>query len=520
MNEKERIIELVKQNVISMEEALDLLEAAANNDIKTDSTQAEEATEDNKKTAESKFNRVLDDVINQSKDFAKNMEDYFSQDSEVDSEEATSQKVNQAKIIQIDREIQELNEQFDKRNEALIICNQRLREIEIFEDLEDLTPEMAEQKAAHLERKEKVQDELDALQSQIDERIREKEALGWSSHSSKKDFKDFINHSSEKFSEAASHFGKEASREGKRWGAFISEQSKTFLDNFNLKDINVSFQVPWIKTSTQEYEFVYPMDDVKAFEIEVYNGSVELEGYEGDELLIEADVRFHGNHEETSKEHFEAMNTIGIIDQRFVLKVTSPKFSLDAVIKVPQADYDKLSVNLLNGDINLEKLAIQEILLKDKNGDVNLTSVGASELTVDLLNGDIEMNDAPIDTVVINNLNGDIRINGYIRNLAAETLNSDFFLTKLDTDDANVKIKTVSGDVKLSLPSNLNLTIDSKTTHGEVKNRLSNLESIEEHPSKLKAHYHRIVSGETNNALVNITTTSGDIFLKDSKKTL
>ena len=32
MNEKERIIELVKQNVISMEEALDLLEAASNND--------------------------------------------------------------------------------------------------------------------------------------------------------------------------------------------------------------------------------------------------------------------------------------------------------------------------------------------------------------------------------------------------------------------------------------------------------------------------------------------------------
>ena len=38
MNEKERIIELVKQNVISMEEALDLLEAASNNDTLSEST--------------------------------------------------------------------------------------------------------------------------------------------------------------------------------------------------------------------------------------------------------------------------------------------------------------------------------------------------------------------------------------------------------------------------------------------------------------------------------------------------
>ena len=117
-------------------------------------------------------------------------------------------------------------------------------------------------------------------------------------------------------------------------------------------------------------------------------------------------------------------------------------------------------------------------------------------------------------------MSADVRVNGYIRNLSADTLNSDFYLTKKDTNDANVKIKTVSGDVKLSLPSQMNLTIDSKTPHGEVKNRLSNLESIDEHPTKQKAHYHRIVSGDTDNAMVNITTTSGDIFLKDSKKEL
>src|SRR5699024_7306071 len=67
MNEKERIIELVKQNVISMEEALDLLEAASNNDTLSESTnttdeettQTTQATDDTEKETEASINQTL-----------------------------------------------------------------------------------------------------------------------------------------------------------------------------------------------------------------------------------------------------------------------------------------------------------------------------------------------------------------------------------------------------------------------------------------------------------------------------
>ena len=459
------------------------------------------------------------------------MGDYFKQNTEKkadfeewsefeETEDTEKVKNNQARLAEINTEIQALNDKIAKENEKLVISKQRIREIEIFEELDDLTPEMIEQKANTIEKRDHIQAELDILQSKFTELQNEKETLGWSKESNKQDFKEFFNNRSEKFAEAATHFGKEASREGKKWGSFFTEQSKSFLENFNLKDVNVSFQVPWIKTSSQDYEFTYPVEGVNLFEIELYNGSVEVVSHDGEDIVVDAEVRFHGSHEETSKEHFEEVNTIGIIDNRFVLKVTSPKFSVDGTIKVPQGDVDRFQIQLLNGEVNLDGLTSKEIVIKDKNGDMSLNKVTANEVSLDLLNGDIDIQNSPIDTLVMNDLNGDVRVNGYIRNLSADTLNSDFYLTKKDTNDANVKIKTVSGDVKLSLPSQMNLTIDSKTTHGEVKNRLSNLESIDERPTKQKAHYHRIVSGDTDNAVVNITTTSGDIFLKDSKKEL
>lgn len=539
MNEKERIIDLVKQNVISMEEALDLLEATSNNDTLSESanttdeeaTQTTQATDDTEKETEASINQTFEEVFNQGKDFAKYMGDYFKQNAEKkadfeewsefeETEDTENIKNNQARLAEINTEIQALNDKIAKENEKLVISKQRIREIEIFEELDDLTPEMIEQKANTIEKRDHIQAELDILQSKFTELQSEKEALGWSKESNKQDFKEFFNNRSEKFAEAATHFGKEASREGKKWGSFFTEQSKSFLENFNLKDVSVSFQVPWIKTSSQDYEFTYPVEGVNRFEIELYNGSVEVVSHDGDDIVVDAEVRFHGSHEETSKEHFEEVNTIGIFDNRFVLKVTSPKFSVDGTIKVPQGDVDRFQIQLLNGEIDLDGLTSKEIVVKNKNGDVTLNKVTANEVSLDLLNGDIDIQNSPIDTLVMSDLNGDVRVNGYIRNLSADTLNSDFYLTKKDTNDANVKIKTVSGDVKLSLPSQMNLTIDSKTTHGEVKNRLSNLESIDEHPTKQKAHYHRIVSGDTDNAMVNITTTSGDIFLKDSKKEL
>lgn len=527
MNEKERIIELVKQNVISMEEALDLLEAASKNETTSKVTEEDTTTESTEATNEEvEFNKTIDDVINQGKKLAKNLGQYINKETEKAEkhhekvQETTQEPVNMERIVEIDREIQALNEEFDKRNEALIICNQRLREVEIFEELDDLTPEMVTQKSSLQDKKLQIEDKLNDIQTKINTLNEEKVSLGWTEQSHKSEFKDFFNSSSEKITEAASHIGKEASREGKKWGSFITEQSKSLLENFNLKDVNVSFQVPWVKTATEDYTFTYPAEDVEELEIDLYNGSVDVVTYDGEDIVVEANVRFYGKHSEVSEEAFKAANMIEVINQRLVMNINSAKYSMDGLIKVPKGDFKRLQMNLLNGDINLSNLNIEETTVKNKNGDVSLKDVSSQEASFDLLNGDITIIDSPIETIVINDLNGDVKINGYIQNVSAETLNSDFFLTKKDLTDANIKVKTVSGDVKLSLPKSLNLTLDSKTTNGEIKNRLSNLESIDESESKSKARYHRIVSGEVANAVVTIGTTSGDIYLKDSKKSI
>ena len=540
MNEKERIIELVKQNIISMEEALDLLEAvSASEAVESQHTQRQADQESTEKTEESisdttessemnDFNKSIEEIIQEGKNIAKNLGDYLSQkaeqkdpssshgvttDDNVEDKEAALRK---AKLIQIDAELRNLYEESDRRHEALTICKQRLREIEIFEELDDLTEEMASRKIFLEEKKTKIENKMVEIQEKIDALMSEKESLGFHHSQSKSDIKDLFGSNADKITEVASQLGREAKRESQKWGSIFNEKAKTFMENFKLKNVDISIQVPWIKTTTEEFDWTFDDEGITDLVVESYNGSVELESYDGEDIVVHADARFHGNHEVISEEVFLSSNTIEVIENQLIVQLKSAKISADLLIKLPNKLYQRMSFNLMNGDIDMANIEAGNIQLESKNGDAYFKKVTAKEVTVDFLNGDIEFVESPLDTIVINNMNGDIRINGYINNLSAETLNSDFYLTKRNLSDTNIKIKTISGDIKLSLPEQLNLMVEGKATTGEIKYRVADLEVIDANESKNKGRFHRIVSEQTQQANVNMTTQSGDIYLKDS----
>lgn len=528
-----------------MDEALDLLEASANKDLDIDeadtSRQVEEeaSLEEDSETAID-INDLVDSVFNTGRDVASNISDYLKksqtdepkshntshtaegkpeedQEKQVQEEQADRREQlieNEAQLVNLNAEIDDLQEEF-------IINKQRLREIEIFADLDELTEEMIiQQKALEVERAE-LKDKLAQLEDERIELLGQKDTFA-SHHKSytKDDFKSFINDHSETLNETASKIGKEVSQEGKRWGRFISERSKSLIDNFNGKDINFSFKIPWIKSVTEHYQLVYPFEGIKNINLEIYNGSVDLVGYEGKDLMIDAEVRFHGNHEEISKAQFEALTTILNEDDSFIFKARSARLSMDATIKVPNKDYHQIYLNLLNGDINLKEFRAENLIIKNKNGDLTITEIQSREADLDLLNGDIHVLDSAVETLVIKNLNGDIRVDGYIENLSAEAINADMFLTKRNQSESNIKVKTVSGDIKVAIPDNFNLNIDAKTISGSVLNRLSNLDYTENQSSDKAPYYHRNLSSENQRANVIISSNSGDIYLKDSQATL
>lgn len=632
MNEKERIIELVRQNIITMDEALRLLEAGQTSsptpetetsqetEKKTDTRDKTNAKESQTKVDYGKqFSSILSEVVDQSLTVARNVTDYVSKvtnetktteagqkteagetdysqeyrQAQTEVEEAVRQnasdvvktaerlqalknqvadKQERIREIQIEMEvpglddlryealekeledaeleieaielelelledetldeeervakvaeksgklsakIDVLNDALHKKEEALTIAKQRLREIEIFAELDELTEEMAEQQSRLEVKVGEIEAKLDSIKSELTETKQEQEDLYASQINRYKDqVKHFVDSASEKVTEAASQIGSDALKEGKSFGKLMGGQFKDLMSNFNMKEVNLSVNVPWVKTQVITHTFTYPASDLTLLDFKVSNGSLEFVGHNDDSIVIESELRFHGNHPSVSVEHFMELSTISHTPEQLIFHVNHAKISLDGVVKLPKHLYNELKVVAVNGDLKFKHLNVKDLLVENKNGDIDLKDATAQLLELDLLNGDVEIKESDIADISLKNLNGDFRIAGNVGNIISNTVNTDYFITKRNTTPSKIKIKGVNGDVKISLPSQLNLEADCRVSFGDIHHRLSNVTDIVK--SKAHTEMQRSLNSNTEQVDIDVSLTTGDVFLKDS----
>src|SRR5699024_8021980 len=178
---------LVKNNVISMEEALQLLEAAVKND-----QQAQVTT-----------NEFIEEYKNAQKEIEDKVEaPQLTEMPTTDEQEEQAQQVIQEKFEQV-------SEKLAKKQEALVIAKQRLREIEIFAELDDLTEDMKTQQANLMAKIKRLEAEIEELSIEID--IKRQEMR----QNTQSQIKKMVEDTTEQVTQAAKNFGEEAKKEGK-----------------------------------------------------------------------------------------------------------------------------------------------------------------------------------------------------------------------------------------------------------------------------------------------------------------
>ncbi|MBG9988794.1 DUF4097 family beta strand repeat protein [Aerococcaceae bacterium DSM 111176] len=477
--EKERIIELVKQGVLSMEEALELLEAAGQKE-----TSKEFQAEVNK-----------EDVDHFSKEYQEAMED-----ENVTAEDKQEQADLSAKV-------KELTDQLKKQEEALTIVSQRYRELEIFQEIDDLTPEMTKQLDDLTEQRVQLEQKIANTQLELDETQAELERINAEKFNQySEDVKQFINDGAA----SAKRVGRTVADETKSLGQSLKSVVKDISNSFQMKDIHMGVKVPWLKSSVIEKTYEFDVHGLKSIAIGVLNGSVNVYAHEKDTIFMSLDIREFGNDGEISLETFEELNTIEYQNGAMIIDLKSPKYATDMEIYIPATVIENVTLNLFNGDLEAKNIDSQSLNIKNKNGDVDLENITAQALAIDTINSEIKVADSQIEESKIQNVNGDIRYQDTIHQLAVHSANSDIFITKTNEDASDIAVKSLSGNIKIALPEALSVQGEFKTSIGEVYSRLSNAEIV----SKDNAHHiHRV--GEVP-ATVKVSITNGDIFVKDT----
>lgn len=192
---------------------------------------------------------------------------------------------------------------------------------------------------------------------------------------------------------------------------------------------------------TREIHETYPFEPGGRISLENINGNVDITAWDRNEVKLDVYISAY------SQERLDAVN-IDIdarasrlyVETRYPDRWSNDWSSRDRYDRPARVDYtltvpatvDLDKIELING--NLE--------LKDVAGELNLSSV----------NGNIRAE----------NLQGDLDIS---------TVNGDMDLTVLQVDRSNpVKVSSVNGRIRLTIPSDSDARIKADTVHGRISN--------------------------------------------------
>ncbi|WP_314064365.1 daptomycin-sensing surface protein LiaX [uncultured Vagococcus sp.] len=538
MKERERVFELVKQGIITTEEALVLLEnMATEKDEKIVKKEAQDVKKGPvKPSTESPADKPFDesDLFGPEKDleeaeeeafqkFAANEEEDRQRLEKILDELATEANKTSAELDEVNVEIQGINAAIKEKEEQLMVLN-------TIEELDEL----AEDKVAERTKIEEEISDLNANKTQLEvekeafeeklKTIRKEQKEGTREQWSKKfeipnDWEESFNDFGQKMGEAGTQFGRKMGEAGSQLGRFFKDTIKTVTetvnDNVDWKDINI--KVPGVATNSFQHEFYYPETAASLIDVKVANGEVTFSTWESEDLKVVADIKLYGKMDaDTPFEAFLERSQIDVDDETISFQIPNKRIRADLHFYLPTRVYDHISVKLLNGDVNVESLEAKDLFMKSTNGDMSFENLTATMLEVEGVNGDVTVSDSDIMDFLAESVNGDFVIQSKIENANISNVNGDIKVTAQKENLKKIEAKVVNGAIKVAVPKEVGIEGLAKTSLGSIKNRISEFEVIREKKEKTNQMLQFRRYNEEQTVYIRLSTTTGSVYLKDT----
>lgn len=567
MDERERILELVREGVLSVDEALDLLENVANKESKQ--TEEREFTSKQTKdepTVENEYTKSEPEIFTEAEDESFSEEEMKEFEDELEN---LANELNQfsVEIDTLNKELtelkseladaeEELSESKDTLNEEYYETKKDLenrvvnlqKEIELisaidevdnYEEIQSLNKELTnaleelntlENEALTDEEVKELEDSVKSLQEEIKELTNEKNELLKEMHATKmKQWttkakqvsenldipKEWREGASKTFDKASDVFGETSKTLGDVFRQTVNT-TRDAINKIDWKDIDVNLNIPRKVQSELEHEWLFEDTTATILDFKNANGDIQYKPSENDNIKVSARIKFYEAIEEVSElAAFEERSIIKIDEDRFTFHVPNKNVAADMIIYLPQREYDYIRSNSFSGDVTFKDLKARDIYVKATNGTIILNNLEATMLEVKGTNGDITLKDATLRDLLVGTVNGDVRVVGNVQSSDLSTTNGDIRLTLSGSDLIRVAGGSVNGDVKISFPEDSGLEIEAKSTFGHVKSRLTNTNSSLNKEKKRKMHkIHRLGNGQI--CRVDVQTTTGNILFKDT----
>ena len=487
MNEKERILDLVKKGVISSQEAISLLEELGKNQGEASkvSEQEKKDTSTYQKEDEKRFDTVLDSLASVVTNFS----------SEWDEEFETLNQVTQ-QVKQKEERIEELHSAkvLDKLTVEQEMELQRLsEELEVLRSQQRILEE--EKKAAQDEMKRLKKEEFDEKLKKAKQKIEET---------------DWQQTTSDSLSQLGGIIGRFAGQFAKAAAETARNVSATIKDHPSFSTMS-----PFFYQTSHSYAFEEEFGEIGIIEIKVANGDIKMKTAPQSTVTIEGEFRLNEEFEteEEIEQYINERMNVSLENDTFKFLIPSKKVYADVTFVFPEKEYDYVSVKGLNSGIRMKDFTGKDFYAESQNGEISVKNVSGTMLELTSKNGMIKQLDGQFKDTILDGTNGNIIFDAEAESATLKTVNGSIKVKKVSPNAKQIMAKTVNGSVQLDVPESLELEATLSTSLGKLHYDDAQYEVIK-HEKTVTSH-SVVLRRQKETVPVRITgkTTTGSVTL-------
>ena len=487
MNEKERILDLVKKGVISSQEAISLLEELGKNQ-----GEASKVSEQEKKDAstyqkedEKRFDTVLDSLASVVTNFSSEWDEEFETlnqvTQQVKQKEERIEELHSAKVL--DKLTVEQEMELQRLTEELEVLRSQQRSLE------------EEKKAAQDEMKRLKKEEFDEKLKKAKQKIEET---------------DWQQTTSDSLSQLGGIIGRFAGQFAKAAAETARNVSATIKDHPSFSTMS-----PFFYQTSHSYAFEEEFGEIGIIEIKVANGDIKMKTAPQSTVTIEGEFRLNEEFEtqEEIEQYINERLNVSLENDTFKFFIPSKKVYADVTFVFPEKEYDYVSVKGLNSGIRMKDFTGKDFYAESQNGEISVKNVSGTMLELTSKNGTIKQLDGQFKDSILDGTNGNIIFDAEAESATLKTVNGSIKVKKVAPNAKQVMAKTVNGSVQLDVPESLEVEASLSTSLGKLHYDDAQYEVIK-HEKTVTSH-SVVLRRQKETVPVRITgkTTTGSVTL-------
>lgn len=215
-----------------------------------------------------------------------------------------------------------------------------------------------------------------------------------------------------------------------------------------------------------QHIFQHDFESLDEIDIDIANGKLKMLPGDQNDVRVECKAKVYRVDDSTEgREAFMDHVRFTIEDGKMKFKVREKTIKVDTVVYLPKRNYEEIQVRLFNGSIHADSLLADTFKAKTANGAIELRQGDGTSCELETGNGTITIASARYDKLEAETLNGAINADGSFKKLDMKTFNGDIVCENYQRESDSLHATSVTGKVKLVLPS-------GKAVEGELKSNL------------------------------------------------